>query len=353
MAWRVIQWATGNVGRAALRAALLHPELDVVGVLVRNPEKVGVDAGALAGLDPVGLAATDDEEAMLALTADCVLHTPLPSARIAADPERDLRDLCRILASGKNVVTTVGYVFPRAHGPDVVEPLEHACAEGNTSIHGTGVNPGWLGELLPLTLSAMSARIDQIHVLESTDFSFYPSREVIFEMMGLGQPPDRFEATSEVYRGWLGGLFRESVELLAEGLALPLDEVVMASETLAAEARHEIAAGVIEPGTIAGQRFTWTGMAEGEPRIVLEAVYRAHADVAPAWPAPGCAVRIDGRPRMQLSLDEGWLSNGLVGTAMHAVHAVAPLCEAPAGIRTFLDLPLIAGRYTVPRKEST
>ena len=78
---------------------------------------------------------------------------------------------------------------------------------------------------------------------------------------------------------------------------------------------------------------------------MLEAVYRAHRQVAPAWPEPGCAVRIDGRPRLDLQLGEAWVSNGLAATAMHAVHAVPHVCRAAPGIRTFLDLPLITGRH--------
>jgi len=225
MKYRVIQWATGNVGRAALRAVAKHPELELVGLLVYDPAKQGLDAGELCKLDPLGVQASCDVDEILALDADCVLHMPLPSARGTQDPDRDLRDLCRILASGKNAITTVGYVYPRVYGSEVVERLEKACAEGGSSIHGTGVNPGWLAELLPLTASALSARIDRIHVLESTDFSFYPSPDVIFGLMGLGTAPAAFEEQVGSYRRWLSGLFRESLELLADGLALRLDAV--------------------------------------------------------------------------------------------------------------------------------
>jgi 4-hydroxy-tetrahydrodipicolinate reductase len=347
MTYRVIQWATGNVGRTSLRAVAKHPELELVGLLVHDPAKQGLDAGELCKLGPLGVKATCDPDQILAQDADCVLHMPLPSARGGEDPERDLRDLCRILASGKNVVTTVGYVHPRVYGSTVVEPLERACAEGGTSLHGTGVNPGWLAEVVPLTASALSARIDRIHVLESTDFSFYPSADVIFGLMGLGSAPEEFEEQVGSYRRWLSGLFRESLELVADGLALGLDSVEEEFEVATAQQSFEIAAGRIEQGSIAAQRFEWRGMAQGEARIVFEAVYRARADVAPEWPAPGCAVRIDGRPRMRFELGESWISNALAATAMHAVHAVAPVCRAAPGIRTFLDLPLITGRHSV------
>ena len=345
MTWRVLQWSTGNVGRASLRAVLAHPELELAGVYARGAEKEGVDAGALLGRDPIGVSVTTDLDAALALDADCVLHMPLPSQRYGDDPARDLEDLCRMLRAGRNVVTTVGFLYPKAYGADVVERLEAACAEGSTSVHGTGLNPGWLAELLPLVMTGLSERVDRISVLESTEFSFYPSREVIFEMMGLGSTPERFEASSERYVGWLSGLFRESLWMLADGLALDIEEETSSVDWALAEKPVDIAAGRIEAGTIAAQRFRWAARSGGHERIAFEAVYRATPDAAPAWAPPGCRVEIEGRPKMVVDLDEGWISNGLAATAMHAVHAVPHVCRAEPGIRTFLDLPLIVGRH--------
>ena len=100
--YRVIQWATGNIGLRALEVALAHPEIDVVGVRVFDPAKVGVDIGTLVGGDPVGVAATDDVEALFALEADCVLYMPSVF---------HIDELCRMLESGTNVVTTCSALF--------------------------------------------------------------------------------------------------------------------------------------------------------------------------------------------------------------------------------------------------
>ena len=345
MTFRVFQWSTGNVGRASLRTVLDHPELELAGVFAHGAEKKGVDAGALVRRDEVGVLVTNDPEAALAPDVDCVLHMPLPSQRYGDDPGRDLDDLCRLLRAGRNVVTTVGYLYPRAYGDEVVERIEAACAEGGASLHGTGVNPGWLGELLPLVMTGLSERIDRITVLESTEFSFYPSHDVIFEMMGLGSTPEQFEASSERYVDWLSGLFRESLYMLADGLALDIEEETRSIDWVLADESVDIAAGRVEAGTIAAQRFRWTTRHGGHERIALEAVYRATRDVAPEWAAPGCKVEIEGRPRLVLDLGEEWISNALAATAMHAVHAVPHVCRAEPGIRTFLDLPLIVGRH--------
>lgn len=347
MGLKVIQWATGNVGRAALRQILAHPDLELVGCLVHSDAKVGQDAGPLCKQPATGVLATRSIDEVLALDADCVSHMPLPSAQYGDDPGVDLRDLCRILESGKNVVTTVGYLYPRAYGEDVVRQLDDACRSGSSSIHGTGANPGWMSDVLPLTASAMSARIDRVYVRESTDFAWYPSEVVLFDLMGMGCTEDEYAARSERYVGWLSGLFRESLMLVADGLGVELDDIAFESEVRLGEKDLEIAAGRVPAGTVAAQRFVWSGMVGGEPVIVLEAVYMARREAAPDWPEPGFVCRIEGKPNIAFDLDEHWISNGLIATAVHAVHAIPAVCAAAPGVRTFLDLPLIVGRHTV------
>jgi hypothetical protein len=345
MGLKVIQWATGNVGRAALRQILSHPDLELVGCLVHSDAKVGKDAGDLCRQPATGVLATRNVDEILELEADCVSHMPLPSAQYGDDPAVDLRDMCRILESGKNVVTTVGYLYPRAYGEDVFERLERACRAGHSSLHGTGANPGWMSDVLPLTASAMSAQIDRIYARESTDFSWYPSEQVIFDLMGMGSTEAEYAARAERYIGWLSGLFRESIMLVADGLGVALDDITFESEVRLGEAAIEIAAGRVAKGTVAAQRFVWSGIVRGKPAIVLEAVYMARREAAPDWPEPGFVCRVEGKPTMKFELDEGWISNGLIATAVHAVHAIPAVCAADPGVRTFLDLPLIVGRY--------
>jgi hypothetical protein len=345
MGLKVIQWATGNVGRAALRQILAHPDLDLVGCLVHSDSKVGEDAGDLCRQPPTGVLGTRSIEEILALDADCVSHMPLPSAQYGDDPSADLRNLCRILESGKNVVTTVGYVYPLAYGKEVVEQLERACRAGGSSIHGTGANPGWMSDVLPLTATAMSAQIDRVYVRESTEFSWYPSAHVLFDLMGMGCTEEEYATRAERYVGWLSGLFRESIMLVADGLGIELDDISFESEIRLGESDYEIAAGRVAKGTVAGQRFVWSGRVGDRPVIVLEAVYMARREAATDWPDPGFVCRIEGKPTMKFELGEDWISNALIATAVHAVHAIPAVCAADPGVRTFLDLPLIVGRY--------
>ncbi len=344
---KVFQWASGTVGRHVAREVLERDGLELVGLHVRSPEKVGRDAGTLIGADALGIAATSDRQAVLDSPADVVVHAPLPSLVYGDDEQQDLEDICALLEAGKNVITVVGYLYPAAHGPEVVDRLTSACSRGGSTFHSTGLNPGWMGDLLPVAMSALSARIDCIVVREISNFQSYPSREIMFDSMGFGSSEHEFRSRSDRRSRWLGTLFSESIRMVADGIGLVLDEVAQDAELALAPVELETAAGRIEAGTVAGQHWTWRGMTSGQSRIVHETVWRMHASVAPHWPQGANSVVVEGAPHMHLELTADWVSDGLLATAMHAVNALVPVCRAAPGILTLLDLPL--PRRRLPR----
>src|SRR5262245_38904060 len=142
MAIRVVQWTTGNVGKQSAIAIARNPGLELVGCYAWSSGKVGRDVGQLCGVDALGLTATDDVDALLALRPDCVVYNPMwPS----------IDELVRILASGVNVVTTAAFISGRRLGPDR-KRLVDACERGGASLFGTGINPGF-AELLSIVLA--------------------------------------------------------------------------------------------------------------------------------------------------------------------------------------------------------
>src|SRR5216683_5262373 len=129
---RVIQWTTGNVGRRSLRAIIGHPGMELVGVFAHSPEKVGLDAAALCGLDEtIGVVATDNVDALLATGADACSYNPMW-------PDVDV--LCRLLEAGINVSSTSAFITGRALGEGAVERLEAAALKGRATIFGSGIN---------------------------------------------------------------------------------------------------------------------------------------------------------------------------------------------------------------------
>ncbi|MEO1060314.1 MAG: dihydrodipicolinate reductase [Actinomycetota bacterium] len=342
MAIRVAQWSTGEVGRQALKMVLDTPELELAGVFAHGASKVGTDAGTVARRDETGVLvgpATVDE--VLACEPDVVVHCPLPSARTDLGAGHDTDVIAGLLAGGADVITTVGYVWPWAYDDGRVERLEAACAAGASSLHGTGLNPGFQNELFPLVLSRLSARIDRVFIRESTVFDRYPSPTVIIEMMGFGGDPAA--GIDPVYREWLDGLFRESVLLVAAGLGESVDAIELDVELTAAPVERRIAAGVVPAGGIDGQRWSWSGRTGDREVIRLETVFRAHGDTQPDWPAPGFVAEIAGRPGVRFEVGH-WIDGGLLATAAMAVNAIEAVHDAAPGIRTVLDIPLVTGR---------
>jgi hypothetical protein len=350
---RVVQWATGPVGRHAIAAIVDHPELELVGCYVHSGDKVGRDAGDLAGIGPIGVAATGDKAEVLAVDADCVLYMAIGDA----NPPPAIDDICALLAAGKNVVSTAvtPLIYPATMGPEVVERLEQACAEGGTTFHGTGIEPGWASECLPLAMSGIFKYVDRLVVQELLDYASYDNTFMLFDVMGFGRAPDD-ESVIGRDPALLGGVFKAPLLLLAEAWGATVEDwrfdrqvVVLADRSI------DIAAGRIEPGTVAAMRFSATAVVDGRPAMTVEHITRIAEDVAPDWPrGRGWEVTVDGLPSMSLRSQiairgEDENDQGCLGTAMHAVHAVVPVCEAEPGIKTFLDLPTIVGRHVLRR----
>jgi hypothetical protein len=343
---RVIQWATGTVGRHAIEAVLAHPDLELVGAYVHSAEKNGRDVGELCGLGPIGVIASNDKSDLFNLAADCVLYM----AQGEGNPSAALDDICRLLASGKNVISTAltVLIYPKAAGAEVCARLEAACREGGSSFHGTGIEPGWAAEVLPLTMSPLFRQIDSLLVQEIFDYSSYPSAQMLFEVMGFGKPAQPVPPI--VLPPGQGGAFVAPLMMVADALGAAIDEVVYTCDYAYAESTYEVTAGRIEAGTVAGKRYSFTAMIEGRPALKVEHVTRLGAQVAPDWPkGRGWHVTIEGKPSMLLQAEigthgEDQNDQACLATAMHAVHSIKPVCAAPAGIRTFLDLPMIVGR---------
>jgi len=337
---RVVQWSTGNIGSRSLRAVLEHPDLTLVGVHAHDPAKVGRDAGELCGLDPVGIAATDDVDAILALGADCLLY-------MRQGTDVDL--LCRVLAAGTNVVTTRGdFHHPPSMDAGVRSRIEEACAAGGTSIHSTGSSPGFITEAVPLVLSSIQRRLDALVIDESADLSRRDSPGLLFDVMGYGREPSAFEP-----RRFRHGIhsFGPSLRLLADALGLSLDEVTSHGEFAVAAEDTVIAAGVIGAGRVAAQRLVVNGLRAGHPLLQFRATWYCTTALEPAWELfpTGWRVQVEGDAPLDVELRfpiplERMAATTPGYTAHRAVNAVPVVCAAPPGIRTTLDLPQIVAR---------
>lgn len=345
MAISVIQWATGGVGRAAIEAVAAHPELELVGCWVHSPEKEGRDAGEIAGIAPLGVRATQDVDQLLSMGADCVVYAPLL-------PDETL--VCRMLAAGIDVVTPLGWVYPRSKD---AAALEAACLSGGATLHGTGIHPGGITERFPLMVSALSARITHVRAEEFSDIRTYGAPAVLRDIMLFGSLPEIARKSPMV--GFLGGGFRQSLAMVGHELGFALDDEVVAEHEVAVATKPlDSPMGVIEPGLVAAQRFTWTATVGGVPVITARVNWlMGEEHLEPAWTfgeeGERFEVEVLGDPPalvtfkgyQPVSVEAGLVRNpGIVATANHCVSAIPYVLAAEPGIRTYLDLPLVAGR---------
>lgn len=339
---RIIQWATGNIGKRSLQRVIEHPDLDLVGLWVHSPDKSGMDAGTLCGLPPTGVIATNSIEQILATPADCVLYMQQGT---------DIGEICALLASGKNVVTTRGdFHHPRSMDADIRAQVEAACLAGSTSIYSTGSSPGFVTEALAIPLVSMSRRLDCLTIDEFADMTSRNSPELLFNVMGYGVSPGAFDQRKVDH---VKHDFAASLAQVADAFGIEIDAWEAFGELSAATKDTQIAAGLIPAGTVAAQRITIEGKKGGEPRLRFRANWYVSRDIEAAdWHLreSGWRIRVEGDTPMEVNItfpvspeDYPNVTPGF--TAHRAVNAVPALCATATGIRTTVDMAQIIARF--------
>jgi hypothetical protein len=357
---RVIQWGTGNTGAHTLRFLLEDPAFEVVGVWVSREQNVGRTAGELAGLPTGGPVATNDIDDVVGLDADCVVYMAAepsgPPTTAGTDGWHSVEAICRLLASGKNVVATgiSGLTNPRAFGAGVHERLRSAAQAGASTFFGTGIEPGFMCDALALSLSSVSRDIRSIRAQECLSYATYNQPNYHVSNGGIwGAPCDPSYGQAFAQHVLAAGM-SAPVLLLADALGVRLDDVTAVADLAAAPEDFEIPMGPIGSGTVAGYHFEVLGIIGTQARIALEHVTRIHPDVAPHWPSidpGGFRIIIDGTPSLitEVVFDEDDpTAAGCVATAARAVNSIPVVCAAPSGVCSFIDLPTItaAGSLT-------
>jgi 2,4-diaminopentanoate dehydrogenase len=351
MTFRVAHIATGNVGRLALAGVMTNPQLELCGLYVSSPDKVGRDAGELAGLDMrTGIVATDDMDAALAGGPHCAVYCAMGDNRMG----RAMKDLCGILGRGINVAgsSPVPLQYPWNVLPDkYIEPVAHAAQAGNASVFITGVDPGFINDLLPLVFSGTCQHIEQVRCTEIADYATYDGATVLFDVMGFGTPAD--VTPMQLQPGLLAASWGCSIHQLAAGLGIDIDEVTEHYERDYATEAFDITAGRIPQGGQQALRFEIRGMAAGRAAIVVEHVTRLREDIRPDWPQPaqpGGSYRVElaGEPSYRIDIcptsrkgDHNHAA--IVAAAARIVNSVPAVVAADPGVLSTLDLPLITG----------
>lgn len=351
---RVVVWSTGGVGSIAIDAIRRRPDLELVGAWVHSPAKVGRDAGELAGGAALGIAATDDADALIGLRPDCVVYA-------ASGPDRDagaVPDYLRLLQAGINVVSTTStsLVYPPSYfHPEWRRQLESAAEAGNASFYASGIFPGFASDQLALVLSTQSKAIRTVKVSEIALNDHYPVAEVMMDGMGFGRPLD-FEPMLST-PGFVEMAWGAPLHLMATGLGVEVQEIWGSLDRSLTHRDIDVAFGTIGAGTCGAVRTRAVGTVDGREAIVLEHVIRMARDVAPDWPSSECdatyRVDIDGDPDIHCTMTVGDTEGhgagrgAMAATAMRVVNAVPYVVTAAPGLLSSLDLPMTLPRHAI------
>jgi len=339
MRYRVIQWATGPMGKSCLRAVIDHPAMELVGLYVYGDDKAGRDAGDIARRAPTGVIATRDVDQILALDADVVIHC----ARLAPPYGSHDDEILRLLASGKNVISINGYSRPQYWTGTRLAALQAACTAGGTSLMAAGLNPGFAGEQIAVVATGVCQVLDHVEVVESVDCRAVRNPDYVFRILGFGADPATVDANDPAWgpASSLNGMYEEVLAAMAEHLGLAVDRVETDHRVFGASADLAVAAGPIPEGGIAHVNWRWRGIVGGRPMLTMSIHWwmeDAHLDEAdpPLW-----RIRVKGQPGVRISVDlekrEGdttATSAEQIGVAGAVINAIPRVCAAPPGLVT-------------------
>lgn len=339
MKYRVIQWATGAMGKTCLRAVLDHPAMELAGLYVYGQDKVGRDAGEIARRAPTGVVATNDIDTILALQADVVIH----AARLAPPYGSHDADIVKLLASGKNVISINGYSRPQYWGGERLATLEAACAKGGSTLMAAGLNPGFAGEQIAVAASGVCTELDHIEVVESVDCRAIRNSDYVFRILGFGEDPSQVDPNDPSWgpAASLNGMYAEVLAAMAEHLGFRLDRIDSDHIVLPATEDLHVSAGLIARGGISHVNWRWRGLVAGAPKLNMS----IHWYMEPAHlpdPDPSLwRIHVAGQPGVRLTLDlekrpgdTTATSAEQLGVAGMVINTIPLVCAAPPGVAT-------------------
>ena len=348
MTLRVVQWTTGNVGKRSVEGVVRRPDLELVGCYAWSADKVGRDVGELCGIDAVGVAATNDVDALLALKPDCVVYNPM---------WRDVDELVRILEAGVNVVSTAAFITGHALGRDR-DRIAAACERGGSTMFGSGISPGFV-ELLAIVAAGASDRIDKVTVREEADTTAYDSPDTE-KAAGFGRPIDDPDLAAMTASGT--AVFGEAVRMIGDALGVEFDDIRCEAEHAQTTEDLDMGFWKIDKGCVAGLYASWQGRVSDRTVVELSARWRKGPTLDPDWQVGmGHTIEVAGMPTINLTVGflpppdfqattmEEFMVIGHVMTAVPAVNAIPAVVAAAPGIVTYTDLPLPLPSGWVPR----
>lgn len=323
---RVVQYGLGPIGREAAKVVNQKARFQLVGAIDINPDLVGRDVGEVLELDkPLGFTVSDNaEQTLQSLRPDVVLHTTSSFLNRIED------QLMACIRAGAHVVSSTEELFyPYYRDPEFCERIDAAAREHGVVVVGTGVNPGFAMDVLPLTLTGVCTEVHRVRAVRVVDAG--KRRGPLQKKVGAGLTKDEFEKlASEGKLGHVGLL--ESLLAIADGLGWKPDTIDENIDPILADRAITTPFVTVQPGQVAGIHHTCVAYRHSEKIIELDLRMYVGA------PDPHDAVEIDGTPPLAMRIDGGIF--GDTATVAALVNTAVRVASAPPGLRTMLELPI-------------
>ena len=330
---RVLVLGTGQMGAGIVGLVLEKQGLELVGAFARRAERAGVDLGQAVGLErDLGIAIENDLDSLI---RQCRPHVAIQAT--CSTVEDACGEISILLQHGVRVISIAEQMaWPAAASPDIAGQLEQLAVEHRTAVLGTGINPGFVMDLLVIALSGVCFDIESISVTRTNDLSPYgPS---VLASQGVGLAPAAFEAglRNGSVVGHFG--FAESIHMIATAIGWKIDRIEEARTPIVSNVIRETTFVRVEPGMVAGCHHTAVAWRDKTPVIRLDHPQQVHPG-AEGLPT-GDSIEITGNP--DVSLQGSPEIPGGKGTVALAVNMIPQLLNAAPGLYTMADLPVPA-----------
>ncbi|HJM50912.1 MAG TPA: 2,4-diaminopentanoate dehydrogenase [Alphaproteobacteria bacterium] len=291
---RVLILGTGQMGSGIARMALDKPGLALAGAFGRRAERAGADLGRAIGLDrDLGLEVDSDLEAAIA----------------RARPDVAIQATCSTLADGRDEILTLvehgiavvsiaeEMAYPACGSPEIADEMHRLALKHGVAVVGTGVNPGFVLDLLIITLTGVCRDVEKISAERVNDLSPYGSS--VLTSQGVGLTPQAFR--EGVANGSVAGHFgfAQSIHMIAAALDWEIERVEETREPIVAKVRRETPIVSVEPGQVAGCFHTARAWRGRRPVITLLHPQQVRPELEGV--KTGDSIEISGSPDIHLS----------------------------------------------------
>lgn len=323
---RVLQYGVGVIGSEIAKLVLKRDGLSLVGAVDMDKNKVNRDLGDVLNLsEKLGINVADDFKVVRSFDSHIVLHSTSSHLK-AITPQIE-----EILKSGIDVISTAEELaYPFVSSPEKSGEIDRLAKENKTTVLGTGINPGFMMDLLPLSLTAPCQKIRSIKITRMVNAA--NRRIPLQEKIGVGLAKEEFEEKIASGGGHIGLV--ESAALIAKGLNWNLDDIKQTIEPVISQSNIDEGYFKVKRGQVIGLKQVAKAVADGEEVVTLD--LRMYLD-APA----GDQIIISGVPDVKVSFEGG--VHGDLATPAVVVNSIPQVIEAPPGLLTVLDLPVTTG----------